>query len=66
MTITKIHIMKLKTQIMLAALTCSAVACQEYTPVKTFTEAADPVTLSTSAEEDWNAQKNGLNAAWGS
>ena len=58
--------MKLKTQIMLAAITCLVVACQEYTPVKTFTEVADPVTLSASAEEDWNAQKKGLNAAWGS
>ena len=57
--------MKIKTTMILAALTCSTLGCQQYSPVKTFTEAADPVELSASAESAWKTIHKGLNAAWG-
>lgn len=57
--------MKLKTQMMLSALAFTVVACQEYQPVATFTEAEDPVELSAKADSVWNTQKAGLHAVWG-
>ncbi len=58
--------MKVMKLSMLIALAFIAVACQENKSVITFSEAADPVNLSEKAETVWNAQKKGLNAAWGS
>ena len=40
-------------------------ACNTPT-VETFTEAADPVALTTEQAEAWNSVKSGVNAAWAS
>lgn len=40
-------------------------ACNTPT-VETFTEAADPVALTTEQAEAWNSVKSGINAAWAS
>ena len=40
-------------------------ACQEYTPLATYTEPDDPATLTAENEAAWDAVKDNLNAAWG-
>ena len=43
------------------------VACStDYTPVETFTEAADPVALTSEQEAAWGAMTKTLNGGWGS
>ena len=57
--------MNFKNSIFMAFLAATAVGCKSYVPVNTFTEAEDPVKLSTYAEFAWKASPKGLQVAWG-
>lgn len=50
----------------LLVLSALLLAGCKYTPVKTFTEAADPTPLSEEAKAAWTKVESGLNGAWGS
>lgn len=43
----------------------ASVACTEYTPLETYAEADDPVTLTADDEAAWQSVNKNLNAAWG-
>ena len=43
----------------------ASVACAEYTPLETYAEADDPVTLTADDEAAWQSVNKNLNAAWG-
>ena len=43
----------------------ASVACAEYVPVETYTEADDPIALTAEDEAAWAAVEKNMNVAWG-
>ena len=50
----------------LAAALMMTACAGDYTPVETFTEAADPVALTAEQQAAWGNVSKTLNAGWGS
>lgn len=57
--------MRIKNSLMLICLAAATTGCQKRVPMTTFTEAADPVELSDSANSLWKSVGKGLKAGWG-
>lgn len=56
----------IKRFLFVAMAAATVAGCQEYVPVDTFVEVADPVALTPEAEAKWGEVKKALNGAWGS